>query len=90
MGCNKSEIEIGITSDAGSESSENSSEGLEARKLEMLADLNDPVALVERVYQLWWNWADFHIYVVSPHIESISPPIIIEPEQISDDEVEFV
>ncbi|RUR13020.1 virulence factor [Legionella sp. km772] len=79
-----------MTSDAGSESPENSSEGLEARKLEMLADLNDPVALVERVYQLWWNWADFHIYVVSPHIESISPPIIIEPEQISDDEVEFV
>ena len=85
-----SEIEIGVSSDAGIDTPENSGENLEARKLQMLADLNNPVTLVERVYQLWWNWADFHIYVVSPHIESITPPIIIEPEHISDDEVEFV
>ncbi len=80
-----SEIEISVSSDA-----QDASTSLEARKLEMLADLNDPITLVERVYQIWWNWADFHLYVVSPHIESISPPIIIEPEYISDEEKEFV
>lgn len=85
-----SELEIGTTSDVGIDFLENSSKGLEARKLEMLADLDDPVTLVERVYQMWWNWADFHIYVISPHIESITPPIIIEPEMISEDEFEFV
>jgi hypothetical protein len=53
-------------------------------------DMNDPIALVERVYQLWWHWADFHLYIISPHIESISPPIIIVPEDISSTEKEFV
>ncbi len=44
-------------------------------------DIDDnPVALIERVYQLWWHWADFSIYVVSPTILAIAPPIIIEPE----------
>lgn len=44
-------------------------------------DLDDnPVALVERVYQLWRHWADFSIYVISPTMEVIVPPIIIEPE----------
>jgi hypothetical protein len=55
-----------------------------------LDDLNDPVTLVERIYQIWWHWADFHLHVISPHIDSISPPILIEPEPISDDEKEFV
>lgn len=83
-----SEIELGIGT--GGASSEHSEANLEERKLAMLADLNDPMTLVERAYQLWWNWADFHVYVISPYIESISPAIIIEPEYISDDEVEFV
>ena len=52
------------------------------RKLEMEEDLNDPVTLVERVYQLWWHWADFHLYIVSPTIPNISPQIIIKPEFI--------
>lgn len=61
------------------------------RKLEMEADLNDPVALVERVYQIWWHWADFHLYVISPTIPSISPPIIIKPALIpGTQEYEFV
>lgn len=41
---------------------------------------NNPVTLIERVYQLWWHWADFSIYVVTPTIVGITPPIIIEPE----------
>lgn len=61
------------------------------RKLEMEADLNDPVALVERIYQIWWRWADFHLYVISPTIPSISPPVIIKPQLIpGTQELEFV
>ena len=61
------------------------------RKQEMEDDLNDPVALVERVYQIWWHWADFHLYIVSPSIPTVSPPIIIKPELISGtQEYEFV
>lgn len=64
---------------------------IDLRRLEMEADLNDPVALVERVYQIWWHWADFHLYVISPTIPSITPPIIIKPELISNtQEFEFV
>jgi hypothetical protein len=53
-------------------------------------DLNDPITLVERVYQIWWHWADFHIHVITPHIDTINPPILIEPQFITDDEKEFV
>ncbi|KTD66581.1 virulence protein LvgA [Legionella santicrucis] len=62
-----------------------------ARRLEMEADLNDPVVLVERVYQIWWRWADFQLYIVSPFIDIVSPPAIIKPELIpGTDEYEFV
>ena len=65
--------------------------GLDYRKMMMAEDLNNPITLAERVYHLWWNWADFHLYVVSPHISSISPPVIIHPEMIADSgEMEFV
>lgn len=61
------------------------------RRLEMEADLNNPVTLVERVYQLWWRWADFQLYIVSPFIDITSPPQIIKPELIAGtDEYEFV
>lgn len=64
---------------------------IDVRKLEMEADLNDPVALVERVYQIWWHWADFHLYITSPTIPAIVPPIIIKPEMIpGTNELEFV
>ncbi len=64
---------------------------LDQRKLEFEADLNNPITLMERVYQIWWHWADFHLYVTSPHIDSILPPIIIKPEYIANtDELEFV
>lgn len=64
---------------------------LEVRKLALQNDLDDPVALAARVYQIWWHWADFHIQVISPHIDLIAPPIIIKPELLADsDEFEFV
>jgi hypothetical protein len=47
----------------------------------LAADIDDnPVTLIERVYQMWWHWADFSIYVVSPTIVPIDPPLIILPE----------
>ncbi len=52
---------------------------------------DDPVTLIERVYQLWWHWADFELFIVRPSIDIISPPLIIPPEPIgSGSEVEFV
>lgn len=50
----------------------------------------DPVLLIERVYQLWWRWADFELFIISPTIDIISPPLVIEPELISGSEYEFV
>ncbi|CAM2816563.1 virulence protein LvgA [Legionella steigerwaltii] len=64
---------------------------MDLRKLQMEEDLNDPITLVERVYQIWWRWADFQLYIVSPTIDLISPPVIIKPELISGThEYEFV
>jgi hypothetical protein len=64
---------------------------IDFRKLAIEEDLNNPIRLVERVYQIWWHWADFHLYVISPHIDTISPPIIISSERISgSEEMEFV
>jgi hypothetical protein len=59
---------------------------------ELGIDLEDnPVALIERVYQLWWRWADFSIYVISPTIVAINPPLVIEPElNQTTNEYEFV
>lgn len=64
---------------------------LDLRKLQMEEDLNDPITLVERVYQIWWRWADFELYIVSPTVELISPPVLIKPEIIAGThEFEFV
>ncbi|KTD01613.1 virulence factor [Fluoribacter gormanii] len=64
---------------------------IDLRKLQMEEDLNDPVTLVERVYQIWWHWADFQLYIVSPSIDLVSPPVIIKPELIpGTNEFEFV
>lgn len=61
------------------------------RKLAMELDLNDPLSLVDRVYQIWWHWADFHLYVTTPQIDTIFPPVLIVPELIADtQELEFV
>jgi hypothetical protein len=53
----------------------------EARQQTLLLE-DDPVTLLERVYQLWWHWADFSLFVIDPTINAISPPNIIAPELI--------
>lgn len=51
----------------------------------------DPVSLLEKVYQLWGHWADFHLFIISPTIDIVSPPLIIPAETLPDsDELEFV
>lgn len=51
----------------------------------------DPAVLVERVYQLWWRWSDFHLYIVSPVIPPVSPPLTILPEEVIEGgELEYV
>lgn len=63
----------------------------EARAQIMIDNYDDPVTLVERVYQLWWHWADFELFIVNPSIPLISPPLLIKPEILSDSgQQEFV
>lgn len=52
----------------------------------------DVAAQLEMVYQIWWRWADFHLYVTSPVLPTFNPPHIIQPELIAGttDTYEFV
>ncbi|CEK11941.1 hypothetical protein [Legionella hackeliae] len=62
----------------------------EGRKI-LLESQADPVMLVEQVYQLWWRWADFELFIITPTIHTIDPPLIIKPELIQGtEEHEFV
>ncbi|AHE66101.1 hypothetical protein [Legionella oakridgensis] len=61
------------------------------RKVLYEEDEFDPIVLVERVYQLWWRWGDFHLFIISPTIDTISPPLIIPPATVdANGELEFV
>jgi hypothetical protein len=52
---------------------------------------DDLIAQIARVYQLWWYWADFELYVITPTLDIFTPPIILPPEIITDtNELEFV
>lgn len=64
----------------------------EAARAQMKSnDDEDPVLLVERVYQLWWHWADFAMFIISPSIPAINPPLVIMPDKVHDaEEAEFV
>ena len=54
-------------------------------------EFDEEGTLVEKIYQLWWRWADFQLYIVSPTIPVISPPLLISPDHIIEsDELEFV
>lgn len=43
---------------------------------------SDPIALAMAVYQLWGRWADFELFITSPSIAAITPPLIHEPEPL--------
>ncbi len=51
----------------------------------------DPSQLKSNAHFLWWRWADFHLYIDTPDIERVVPPLVITPESIDDsDQLEFV
>lgn len=54
----------------------------QARLKIMEDEYSNPLLLMERVYQLWWRWADFTLYIVNPVIDPIFPPLVIEPDVI--------
>ena len=52
---------------------------------------NDLLLLADKVYQLWERWADFHLYIITPTVNVLSPPKIIAPSLIpGTNELEFV
>ncbi len=54
-------------------------------------NVDNPLTLINQVYQLWWRWADFGLYIISPTIETITPPLLLLPEPIPGTEnYEFV
>lgn len=63
----------------------------EQRKLLAAADEEDPISIIEKVYQIWWHWADFELFIINPTIDVIIPPLIIPPEPLQNSqELEFV
>ena len=63
----------------------------EERELRRDDDDNNLLAQIEKTYQLWWRWADFHLFIVSPTLPINNPPVIIPPELLpGSDELEFV
>lgn len=49
------------------------------------------VDMAEITYRLEWRWASFELYIISPNIPDITPPIVIPPETLeSGTGVEFV
>ncbi|STX30046.1 virulence protein [Legionella beliardensis] len=62
----------------------------ELRQKIVVDNFDDPIVLIERIYQLWWHWADFELFVINPTIDPISPPLIINPEPLGNGEYEFV
>ncbi len=64
---------------------------LQEGKVELTPDLlDDPVGLVEKIYKLWINWADFHLFILSPTLPTISPPLVIPPEMLDGEILEYV
>lgn len=64
----------------------------EQQKDELLdPDDLDSESVIEYIYQLWWRWGDFHLFVITPTIDVITPPLVIPPEPLDNsDELEFV
>lgn len=61
------------------------------RQALMQGDEFDFLSQIEIVNLLWWQCADFHLYVTHPLFERLPSPEVIDPEKLSDaDQVEFV
>ena len=52
---------------------------------------NNLLEQIEKVYQLWWHWADFHLFIITPSFTVIDPPVLIPAEPLPNGhELEFV
>lgn len=61
------------------------------RQALMQGDDFDFLSQIEIVALLWWQCADFHLYVTHPALERFSPPKIILPENIANsNQLEYV
>lgn len=68
-------------------------ESASEKNREFLSQLEeeDILAQAARVYQLWWRWADFELFIINPTIDLISPPVVIPPDIVTEsNELEFV
>ncbi|MDF1684696.1 MAG: virulence factor [Legionellaceae bacterium] len=65
---------------------------LEAQRQALMdGDEFDFLSQIEIVALLWWQCADFHLYVTHPVLERFSPPKIILPEKLADsNQLEYV
>ena len=52
---------------------------------------NNLLLQIEKIYQIWWHWADFHLFIISPTFDTLEPSIIIPPDTLpGSNELEFV
>ena len=43
---------------------------------------------MEMIYQLWWRWADFHLYITSPVVQPCAVRRVLPPEVIVDSDAQ--
>lgn len=68
-------------------------DNLTNEQLQVLQEEQDSnlLAQVEKVYQLWWHWADFHLFIITPSFDIIEPPVVVPAEPLpGSHELEFV
>jgi hypothetical protein len=67
-------------------------QAMQLQREQLLAmDGVDPIAQIEIIYQLWWKWADFHIFITTPVVPSQEIPTVIYPALLENsDEYEYV
>jgi len=64
---------------------------MEAQRNALMQGEFDFLSQIEIVALLWWQFADFHLYVTHPLLERFSKPKLISPEKLADSEqFEFV
>lgn len=80
-----------VTDDSTEEQSTGTQKLVETMHWDVAVSDDDPVAIMQRVHQLWWRWADFSLFVVHPALKVIAPPCVIPPMKIDEsEENEFV
>ena len=64
---------------------------LDAQRLSLGMDDDGFMSVTAQVYLITWFCADFELTIIDPPLEQFDPPVVIQPEKLSEsDEVEFV